>query len=358
MKQKEKKIVLEKIRLSNREKLNLISNLTTMIHAGISILSAVHSLRDEAQGNSRILLQTISDDLLQGKQLHESFMKFPKVFDTVTVHMIRAAEASGTLDTALLDVKDQIKKNIALQKKVRTAMTYPSMVVIVLIAIMTMILLVVIPKIATVFTQLKVTIPLPTKLLIAASFGLIHYPLIVLAGVIALAVGGFFLGRAQYPRLIRAISRLPVVAGIVKNIDLWRFSRSMHLLLSSGMTITSSLELTEKIMVKPEIARAIAFTHQQVLTGQPISASFKAHPKIFHTNMVELILAGEKTGSLDQSLRHIAEYLDDEINEGIERLMTLMEPVLLVIVAVLVGAMMLAIIGPIYGMIGSIAPNL
>jgi type II secretory pathway component PulF len=157
---------------------------------------------------------------------------------------------------------------------------------------------------------------------------------------------------------VRTISRLPIVAGVVKNIDLWRFSRSMHLLLSSGMTITSSLELTEKIMVKPEIAQAIAYTHQQVLTGKPISSSLKQHPKVFHTNIIELVLAGEKTGSLDQSLKHIAEYLDDEIAESIERLMTMMEPVLLVIVAILVGAMMLSIIGPIYGMIGGIAPNL
>src|SRR5260221_2851884 len=145
-----------RLRLTNTERLNFVSNLSTMYSAGIPLLSAVIALSEEARGNTKKILQEIDADLLKGKNLYESLAKFPLIFDTITVNMIRASEASGTLDVILKDLKVQIKKDIAFNRKIRTALTYPVLVMVVFIAVLLMILVVVMPKISTVFTQLKI----------------------------------------------------------------------------------------------------------------------------------------------------------------------------------------------------------
>lgn len=182
------------LRLSNTEKLNLVSNLSTMITAGIPILSAVISLSDEARGNVKKILTEIHTDLLQGNHLYMSFAKFPMVFDNVTVNMVRAAEESGTLDTIFKDLKIQIKKEIVLTRKIRNALTYPLLVVLVFFGVLTTILVVAIPKIAAVFTRLKVTLPLPTKILIFMSNTLLHQTWLVITGIgIVLLAGAFYI---------------------------------------------------------------------------------------------------------------------------------------------------------------------
>lgn len=355
MKNPEKK--LARIRLSSTELLNLVSNLSTMYSAGIPILSAIHSLSEEARGNTKKILIEINADLLKGKHLYESLAKFPHVFDIITVNMIRASESSGTLDIILKDLKVQLKKDIAFNRKVRSALIYPVLVLVVFVAVMLLILIVVMPKIATVFTQLKVTLPLPTKILIFFSNLLLQQTIFVVGGVVLLVTGSFLLYRFQKRRVVKFLYSLPGISQLIRDIDLMRFSRSFHLLLTSGTSITAAIELTERVVMKQEIVKAIAHARQTILTGKPLSHSFKLHRKIFPGTMIELTQAGEKTGSLDRSMADISEYLDYKITDRLSILTALLEPIMLVVVAILVGSMMFAIIGPIYGLIGQIGPH-
>lgn len=153
------------------------------------------------------------------------------------------------------------------------------------------------------------------------------------------------------------LSSLPLVSKVVRDVDLLRFTRSMHLLLSAGITINSSLELTESVVLKPEVAKAIEHAKKAVVTGKTLSYSFKQNKKIFPSTMIELIQAGEKTGTLDKSLQDIAEYFDYKVTDNLEVLTALLEPIMLVVVAIIVGAMIVAIIGPIYGLISQISPK-
>lgn len=354
---KDPKKKLARIRLSNTELLNFISNLSTMYSAGIPILSAIHSLSEEARGNTKKILAEINDDLLKGKHLYESLAKFPLVFDTITVNMVRASETSGTLDVVLKDLKIQIKKDIAFNRKIKTALIYPALVFVVFIGVLLLVLIVVMPKISTVFSQLKVTLPLPTKILIFSSNLLLHQTVYVVAGLVILVGGIFAFYRFQKKRVIKFLYSIPGISQLIRDIDLMRFSRSFHLLLSSGTSITSALELSEQIIIKAEIAKAIAHAKQTILTGKPLSHSFKQFRKIFPGTMIELTQAGEKTGSLDRSMADISEYLDYKITDRLSVLTALLEPIMLVVVAILVGSIMLAIIGPIYGLIGQINPQ-
>lgn len=351
---KPKKINLKRITLSNTDKLNLISNMGTMISAGIAILSVVHSLSEEARGNVKIILAEVYTDLLRGEHLYSTLAKFPHVFDKVSVNMIKAAEESGTLDVVLRDLKDQIKKDIAFDRKLKSAAVYPIIVLLIFFAVLTMILVVVIPKISTVFTQLKVTIPLPTKILIYMSNAVIHQTLYVIGGISLFSAALIMLYKYQKKRIHHMLHHLPVISTLIKEIDLFRFTRNLHLMLSSGINITTALELTIDLVQKKDIALAITSMKNAVFAGQTLSSCLKQNRKIFPGTMIELTQAGEKTGSLDDSMHSISEYFDNRVTDTLHVLITLLEPVMLVIVAVLIGSMMVAIIGPIYSMIGQV----
>src|SRR3989344_4015936 len=159
----------ENITLSGNDKLSLISNLATMISAGIPILESVESLLEDSKGNTKKLLETVREDLTQGRYLYTSFSNFPKIFDKVSVNIIKAAEEAGTLDVTLRDLKDLIRKELEFTDEIKGALTYPILIIIVFFVIMFLILVIVMPKISVVFLQLKIDLPLPTRILIYVS---------------------------------------------------------------------------------------------------------------------------------------------------------------------------------------------
>ena len=345
---------MSRISLSNSDKLGLISNLSTMLTAGIPILETVDSLLDGSKGNTKKILAALREDLVQGKHLYASFVNFPQVFDKVTINIIKASEEAGTLETTLKDLKDQIKKQMEFNDRIRGALIYPMFILVVFLAVLLMILIVVVPKISTVFLRLRVDLPLPTKILIFISNAVLGYPIPIILGIIAFCTGGFFLYKEQKSLVLRILFSFPLIDTLVKQIDLTRFSRSMYLLLSSGITINNSLELTEDVVLRHDIGQAITYAHETVLEGKKISDAFKEYRGIFTGIMIKIIEAGERTGTLDKSMQDISEHLDYEVSNTLKTLTTVLEPLMLVMVGVLVGGMMLAIIAPIYGLIGQV----
>src|SRR3990167_3210576 len=159
----------EHIRLSKNDTLTMIGTFSTMINAGIPILETVDSLLEDAKGNTKKILLSIKEDLIQGKPLHVSFSKFPSVFDKVFVNIIKASEEAGTLHIVLKDLRDQIQKDMEFTDKIKSALMYPLIVLIIFFVVLLVILVVVIPKISMVFLQLRADLPLPTRVLIFVS---------------------------------------------------------------------------------------------------------------------------------------------------------------------------------------------
>ncbi|MBI2040455.1 type II secretion system F family protein [Candidatus Microgenomates bacterium] len=346
-----------KISLSNTEKLSLISNLSTMLSAGIAILPSIEALLEDSKGGSKKILEEARADLLQGKHLNTSFAKFPNVFDKVTVNIIRGAEEAGQLATTLKDLRGEIRKQMEFNDKIRSALTYPVLVLLVMVGILTLILVVAVPKIASVFSRLRVDVPLPTKVMFYISHILLTYTIPVILGIILLCIGVYLLYQKKRRWLLSLFYPLPLLSTLFREIDLTRFSRSMYLLLSSGITITNALELTEDVVQKPEIARSIAFAKETISSGENLSVAFKKYKKIFPGVMVKIIEAGEKTGTLDKSMQDISEYLDYRVTNSLKTLTVVLEPIMLVVVGLLVGGMMLSIIAPIYNLIGQVSPR-
>lgn len=344
----------DNISIPNKEKLGLLSNLSTMIAAGIPILDSVDSLLEDAKGSQRKFLIVMKEDINQGKHIYEIFEKFPRIFDKVAVNIIKASEEAGTLDVALNDVKDGIIKDIEFSEKIKSALMYPIFIMFVFLGVMLMILIVVIPKIAGVFSRLKVELPLPTRIMIFTSDLLIKSTIPVILVLIAFCVAIYYLFKTQKGFFISIMFKLPLISGIVKKIDLTRFTHSLYLLLNAGIPITNALELTQQVVLNRDIKKAIVHIREVVAGGKKLSEGLKDAKNVFPSIMIKVTEAGEKTGSLEKSMKDTSEYLDHEVSSTLKSATTLLEPIMLVVVGAMIGGMMLAIIAPIYSLIGQV----
>ncbi len=344
----------ENISLSTNDKLAIISNLATMLKAGIPILEAVQSLQEDSKGNQKKVLDTLAEDLIQGKGVNFTFARFPRVFDQVTVNVIKASENAGTLDTTLNDLKASIKRDIEFNDKIREAMVYPVLIFIVFIGISLMILTFVIPKIAVVFKNLNVNMPFVTKVMIFMSNLILQQTIPVIIALVAIISGLVFFYKKQKKNIFNLISKLPYISDLTKKIDVTRFARTLYLLLSSGIPITSALQLSEEVVLRKDVIKAIKHLYEVVLSGKKISGGLKDYRNIFPTILIKITEAGEKTGTLDKSMQEASEYMDYEVEGSLKTVVTLIEPVMLILVGIAVGGMIMSIISPIYGMVGQL----
>jgi type II secretory pathway component PulF len=217
-----------------------------------------------------------------------------------------------------------------------------------------MILIVVIPKISTVFLRLKVTLPFATQLMMKMSDVVINQPIPLIIVSTALIGAVSYIYKTQRRYIVQPFLSLPVISPLMRKIDLTRFTYNLYLLLNSGIPITSALELAQDVVSKKEVFEIIKRSHDMVLSGKTLSEGLKTGKGIIPSIMIKLIEAGERSGSLDKSLHDVSEYLDYEVSSSLRTAMALLEPIMLVVVGILVGGMMMAIIAPIYGLISNV----
>jgi type II secretory pathway component PulF len=343
-----------KISLSGNEKIELVGNLATMLSAGIPILDAVNSILEDAKGNQKKILDTLKNDLMQGKQISASLTNFPKCFDKVTVSLVKASEEAGTLEVTLKDLQTHIQKDMEFADKIKFAMIYPMLIMVVFGGVMGVILVFVVPKISQVFLRLKVNLPLPTKILIFLSDLLLKQTVYLAAGVLVLGVLFVFLYKKNRSGLMEIFYRMPLVSRLVKEIDLTRFSRSLYLLLSSGIPITSALDMAKETVFRRQTMQIIAKSRDMVMGGKKLSEGLRTGNGVIPSIVIKLVEAGEKSGSLDKAMMDVSNHLDYQVSNSLKMVTAILEPVMLVMVAVSVGGMMLAIIAPIYGLISQV----
>lgn len=348
---------IENLSLSNSEKIALVISLSTMLSSGIMIIDAIDSLLEDAKGNQKKVLTILREDLSQGKRIYVSFSRFPRIFNKVNINIIKAAEESGTLDTTLKQIKDNFQRESEFLDKVKSALMYPIFVLFVFVGVMLMILIVVVPKIATVFLRLRVKLPLPTRIMMFLSDILIQHTIPLLIGVAIFIALIVFLFKTQRKFMLNTIFSLPLISSLIVKIDLVQFTRNLAILLNSGIIITNSLELCEDIVLNNNVHAMIKECKTTIYSGKRLSEGLRKYRKVIPSLMLKVIEAGEKSGTLNLSLKDISEYLDYEVTGNLKSLTALLEPIMLVFVGILVGGMMLSIIAPIYGLIGQVSPH-
>lgn len=342
------------MRLSGKDKISLVNNLATMLAAGIPILEAVDSLLEESKGGEKRVLETLKLDLKAGNHVYVTFSKYPNIFNKVTVNLIKASEEAGTLETTLTDIKANLQQEMEFSDRVMSAMTYPLFVLLVFVGVFFGILIGVIPKISTVFERLNVPLPLATKMMLFLSEFLTTNYIEVGIGMALFLAFLYFLYMRQRNILYAILFSLPVVSQLVKEIDLTRFSRSLGLLLNAGLPIAAALELAQDVVLRKDVAELIGKSRQMVISGKTFSEGLRTKKGVFPGMTLKLIEVGEKSGTLASSMDEISKNLDYQVSKTLKTTTALLEPIMLVVVALGVGGMMLAIIAPIYGMIGSV----
>lgn len=347
-------MITENIGLSRKDKLAMVSNLGTMLKAGIPILEAVESLKEDSKGNQKKILDILSEDLVQGKNVNYSFARFPKVFSKVNVSIIKASENAGNLDVTLTDLKQSIKRDMEFTDKIREAMIYPILIALVFIGVAVMILVFVIPKIATVFSSLSVELPLPTRIMIFLSDFILKNTLLLILFLVISTILMWFIYRIEKQNIFNLFCKLPLISDLTKKIDITQFTRNLYLLLGAAVPINQALELTEEVVMRKDVKKAIKHLYEIVVSGKKISEGLKDNRKIFPTILIKITEAGEKTGTLDKSMQDASEYLDYEVTNALKAVTTLIEPLMLILVGIAIGGMIMSIISPIYGMISQL----
>lgn len=337
--------------IQSKDKLALISNLATMMNAGIPILEAIDSLAEESKGPIRKVLTVLRDALYEGHPLSHGMEQLPTVFDPVTINLVRAGEEAGTLETVLKDLTKSIKKEMAFSDRLKASMTYPAFVLVIFVGVLAFILAFVIPRISKVFTGFNGELPAATIFLMRASDMLLAYYPFIIAGSILAIVALTVLYKRNRRLILNTLLSLPGLRRLGHEIDLANFTRSMGLLLNAGIPISEALEFSEEVVAKKDVLRMIHNMQERVSAGKPLSEGLRDSGKVVPQMMVRIIETAETSGALEASMQDLAVYFESQVNKTLKNMSTLLEPIMLVVMGLLVGGMMLAVIAPMYNLI-------
>jgi type IV pilus assembly protein PilC len=328
----------------------------TMVNSGLPILRALSILGDQTDSKelAKVLVQ-VRTEVEQGSSLSAAMAKHPKAFNNLYVSMIRAGETGGVLDDVLLQLADQIEKEVELRRQIKSAMTYPVVVVALVVLILGAMLLFVVPQFESIYASLESELPLPTRMLLAVSDGVRTYWWLL--GLIG--VGTMFAfrrykktdsGRAR----IDAIKiRVPVFGPLFHKVALARFASTGGMLLRAGVPILSGLDIVKDTVNNKVIARAVDDVKGAVREGESIAKPLAKHD-VFPPMVVQMIAVGEETGAVDTMLDKVSEFYNQEVTAAVDALTSLIEPLLIAVIGGAVGAAVVALYMPMFNIINLI----
>ena len=328
----------------------------TMVNSGLPILRALSILADQTQSAelAKVLVQ-VRTDVEQGASLSGAMSKHPKAFNNLFISMVKAGETGGVLDDVLLSLASQIEKEVELRRQIKSAMTYPVVVVALVTLILAAMLLFVVPQFETIYSNLGGQLPLPTRILLGVSDAVRSYWYVFLIG---LGISGFAFRR--YKRTDKGRARvdalkikIPVFGPLFHKVALARFSSTLGMLLRAGVPILQALDNVKETVNNRVIADAVDDVKTSVREGESIAKPLGKH-RVFPPMVVQMLAVGEETGAVDTMLDKVAEFYNNEVTATVEALTSLIEPLLIAIIGGMVGAAVIALYMPMFNIINLI----
>ncbi len=339
-------------RLSLKDQAHLFKRLAFLTNASVTLTEGLHMLRDQATGASAKILTSLAHDIAGGQSLARACGKFPRAFSPFSLSILTVGEASGTLSQNLGYLASELTKKQALRRKIVSAFVYPTVILTATLAIVSFLVLYLFPKITPIFNSLHVDLPLTTKIVMATSIFLQHWGLVVV-GCVALVVVGTFIAVRQSSTLHmwfdRALLRVPLIGRIMRLYNVSNASRTLGVLLHSGLELSLALPILSKTVSNSVYRRHCFELSRTVERGERMSVYLQKHPKYFPEIMCHMVAVGERSGSLPQSLLYLCDLYDAEVEDFTKNLATLLEPALMICMGLLVGFIAVSIITPIYG---------
>ncbi|HET7235943.1 MAG TPA: type II secretion system F family protein [Actinomycetota bacterium] len=328
----------------------------TMVNSGLPILRALAILGDQTESKelAKILVE-VRTDVEHGSSLSAAMAKHPKAFNNLFVAMVRSGETGGVLDDVLLSLADQIEKEVELRRQIKSAMTYPIVVVVLVLMILSAMLLFVVPQFETIYASLGGELPLPTRMLLAVSEAVRSYWWVFLLGF---GVVRFFFRRYKKTergrlRVDAFKIRAPVFGPLFHKVALARFAATLGMLLRAGVPILQALDIVRETVSNSVISLATDDVKNSVREGEAIARPLSKH-QVFPPMVVQMIAVGEETGAVDTMLDKIAEFYNAEVTATVDALTSLIEPILIAVIGGCVGAAVIALYMPMFNIINLI----
>jgi type IV pilus assembly protein PilC len=326
--------------------------LAVLIRAGLNINNCLRILAEQTENQQFAeIIRQIRAEIEGGESLHVALARHPKIFSVMYRHMVEAGEASGQLETVLERLNQQLERDFELQKKVSGAMVYPMVIACVCVAAVFVLMIVVVPTFTKIFTEAGMKLPTITQILVNTSSFFQRFWYIVLAGLIGGVVG--FKKYYNTPQGRKTVDKLmfgmTVIGPVIKKVVAARFTRTLATLLDSGVMVTNAMEIVERAVGNTVVAAAINKARVSVTKGTGIAAPL-AETKVLPLMVTQMIAVGEETGELSKMLNNVADFYEKEASYAIEGLTTLIEPLIIVVMGVVVGAVVMAIYLPMFDM--------
>lgn len=333
----------------------LVRNLATTVKAGLSIVEALDILIADAEKKiMKKMLQETQAMIKNGQSLSRGFEAHAESFPPIFMGMLRAGELSGQLDKTLVELSKYLSKEYTLRSKVKSALMYPIILLVASFGVVTLLLIFVLPRLTKAFASSGVELPLVTKFFLGISSAL-TWSFALDAVVLGMLIWFFlYFRKTRMGKKIffRIISLIPVANDLIKKVALVRFARTFGNLAQSGLSAVESLELSADSIGNDAYAKAIHGSILEVKNGVPISGAIGKYPDLFPRLLVSLAIVGERTGSLSEILITFADFYEEEVDNKLKDLTAVLEPALLLIMGLMVGAIAFSIILPIYQLVG------
>jgi type IV pilus assembly protein PilC len=328
----------------------------TMIDSGLPLVQCLEILASQQENKTfKEILVKVKESVETGSTFADSLGKHPKAFDDLYVNLVAAGEVGGILDTILNRLAAYIEKAMKLKKRVKGAMVYPATIMSIAVVVVGVILVFVIPTFAKMFAEFGGELPAPTRVVIEMSNFLKKYIFVIIAGVFALkfAFNKYYATPNGRKTMDRVYLRLPIVGPLIRRVAVAKFTRTLGTMLSSGVPIMDGLEIVAKTAGNKIVEEAIYKVRQAISEGKTIAEPL-AESGVFPPMVVQMISVGEATGAMDAMLNKIADFYDDEVDDAVNNLTAMMEPLLMVFLGTTVGGLVIAMYLPIFKLAGAV----
>jgi len=339
------------------EKISFAKNLAAMVDAGLTVSRGIAIMEHQtASKKFRDILSQIGGEIQKGTAFSQAVAKFPEVFSSLFVGMVRAGEESGKLGDSLRTVAEHMDRSFALRRRIRGALMYPTIILILMVIIGIAMMIYVVPTLTATFKEMNADLPASTELIVKISDGLVAHPILYTLGIV-LVIGLIVLGlrTKQGKRGFEfALMHLPVIKVITQQTNSARMSRTLSSLLSSGVDVVSALNITGEVLQNSYYKEVLEVAETDVQKGTTISNVFERYQKIYPPMVTEMVAVGEETGKLPDMLLQIATFFEAEVDQKTKDLSTIIEPILMVVIGAAVGFFAVSMIMPIYSISSSI----
>lgn len=337
-------------RVPKKDLVIMVRQLSTMISAGIPLLESLEVLQEQAEfPGLKNVLGDVANSIRSGQDLSNALESHPKVFSNIFVSLIRAGEASGQLDEILVRLAEYLEASEKLKRDIRAAMTYPVVSLVLILSIASFLMIGIVPKFRPIFASLGIELPAITSFVLNTSEALRLHWVLALAGFAGTVVGlvAFKKTPAGAGFVDWAILKAPVFGPLFRKVALSRFSRTFATLIRSGVPILEALEIVSATVGNRVLAKVVDAAREHVRQGESLCEPF-SRSKVFPPMVSKMIGIGEKSGALELLLEKIAEFYDDQVNAEVKSLTSLIEPLMIGVIGILVGAIVLAVFLPIF----------